>query len=626
MSPRRPHAGLGSFQDRYQESALAARKSAVRMDHPVIVTFLVIAVVTSMALAAEVLKPLSLAALLSFALVPVARFWERLGLPRGPAAVLTVGLALTGLGGLGYYFTRELASLAALGPRYEQQIIKKIERLRPARGTAAGKLQRVLDDVTRELDQPLVPEPEPERAAPVRVISAPTFRDRLTASIGPLLEPLATSVVVVILVFFLLLRREEMSDRLVRLCGHNRMSLTTKTLDEVGRRISRYLATFAVVNSTCGLVVGLGLAGLGVRYAVLWGSLAAILRFIPYVGPATAFALPFAFSVASTDGWRQPLEVAALFGVIELLANSYLEPVIYGKTTGVSSVGLLIAAMFWTWLWGPLGLVLSTPLTVCLAVLGKYVASLSFFGTLLADEPALEPAVKFYQRLVTLDQDGANEVLEAIVKERPRVDVFDRVLIPALSRAEIDHARQEIDDTDREFIWRVIGEALTEIEATAQPALEQATGARPAPPLPNARVLGVASNDEADALVLRMLELELRDAGVELDLIVGVNTPLKLSEQIARDGPQLVVLSHVPPNGLTSTRYLVRRLRAHLGDLPIVVGRWREGCDPSGVAEKLAAVGASRVVFTVAEARDHILRGIRPAQPVNGPIPALAGR
>src|SRR3954465_6993159 len=258
--------------------------------------------------------------------------------------------------------------------------------------------------------------------------------------------------------------REDLSDRIIGLFGNRQISLTTRTMEEIGRRISRYLATFALVNSGFGLVIGLGLGLIGVPYAVLWGCLAALLRFIPYVGPAAAFLLPLVFSFAHFPGWAQPLEVVALFGVVEVLLNSYLEPVIYGKTTGVSALGLLVAAMFWTWLWGTLGLLLSTPLTVCLAVLGKYVPSLQFFATMLGEEAELEPDVRFYQRLVALDRDGSVALTEEAIKKQPRVEVFDQILVPALVRAERDALRDELQEQEREFVWRVVGEVLENLE------------------------------------------------------------------------------------------------------------------------------------------------------------------
>ena len=207
-------------------------------------------------------------------------------------------------------------------------------------------------------------------------------------------------------ILFMLINREALGDRIVQLFGHRQINLTTRTMKEIGQRISHYLASIMLVNLGFGLTVGGGLWLIGVPYAALWGCMAAMMRFIPYVGAGVAFLLPLIFSVAYFPGWRQPLEVVAFFGVVEV-ALSYLEPVIYGKTTGVSALGLLVAAMFWTWLWGLLGTLLSTPLTLCLAVLGKYVPSLGFFATLLGQDAELDQNIRFYQRLVSLDQDGA---------------------------------------------------------------------------------------------------------------------------------------------------------------------------------------------------------------------------
>ena len=238
----------------------------------------------------------------------------------------------------------------------------------------------------------------------MQVVEQPSFQQRLRVSSGPYLEFLGIGGFVLVLVLFMLTGREDLHDRIVSLFGNRQVGLTTRTMEEIDVRISRYLATFALVNSCFGLVIGLGLWLIGVPYAVLWGCLAAMLRFIPYVGTTVAFALPMIFSIANFPGWVRPLEVVALFGACEIGLNSFLEPVVYGKTTGVSALGLLIAAMFWTWIWGALGLLLSTPLTVCLAVLGKYVPSLNFLAILLGEKVELAPDVKLYQRLVALDR------------------------------------------------------------------------------------------------------------------------------------------------------------------------------------------------------------------------------
>ncbi len=281
--------------------------------------------------------------------------------------------------------------------------------IKPGQQSAAGRLRDLADEVTAKMEKPpyLETRTRRPRSRRSRSISRPSFQDRLRSATGPYLEFLGVGSFVLILVLFMLMGREGLSDRIVGLFGHRQVSLTTRTMQEIGQRISRYLATFALVNSGFGLVIGLGLWLIGVPFAVLWGCLAAMLRFIPYVGPAVAFILPLVFSFAHFPGWAKPLEVVALFAVVEAALTSFLEPVIYGKTTGISALGLLVAAMFWTWLWGTMGLLLSTPLTVCLAVLGKYVPSMWFFAALLNEEAELEPDVRFYQRLVALDREGA---------------------------------------------------------------------------------------------------------------------------------------------------------------------------------------------------------------------------
>ena len=440
------------------------------MDHPVVVTFLILAVIAAMSLAAEVLKPLALAVLLSFALAPLAGFFERRRVPRAIAVLLTVALALGSLSGIGYVVVRQLSMLAYQLPSYQERIQKKVDFLKPSDDTAFYRAQKVAGDVAKSLDTPVVPGHE---AMDVRVVEEPTFRQRLQAAVGPYLEFIGVGSFVLILVLFMLMNREDVGDRIVQLFGQRQINLTTRTMGEIGQRISRYLAMITLVNAGYGLIVGLGLWAIGVPYAVLWGCLAAMMRFIPYVGAAVAFLLPLVFSVAHFPGWRQPLEVVALFGAVEV-ALSYLEPVIYGKTTGVSALGLLVAAMFWTWLWGLLGTLLSTPMTLCLAVLGKYVPSLGFFATLLGEEAELDQNIRFYQRLVSLDQDGATAVVEAALKERPRAEVFDQMLVPALSRAGRDAARGELEESDMAFIRRVIGEILDDLEGTADLSLKTA--------------------------------------------------------------------------------------------------------------------------------------------------------
>jgi predicted PurR-regulated permease PerM len=614
----------------------APRKTSTLAD-PFKLTLLIFAIIAFLYFTGEVLKPLALSVLLSFALAPVVRLLERRGLPRAAAVVLTVLVALGLLGGVGYVVGQQLTALANRLPDYQENIETKISGIiKPGQQSAAGRLKEMANRVTAKLERP--PTVEPGEMIPIQkveVVEEPSFQERLRTAVGPYLEFLGLGSFVLILVLFMLMGREDLGDRIVGLFGHRQVSLTTRTMEEIGRRITRYLATFALVNSGFGLVIGLGLGLIGVPYSVLWGCLAGLLRFIPYVGPAVAFVLPLVFSFAHFPGWAQPLEVVGLFAVVETALNSFLEPVIYGKTTGVSALGLLVAAMFWTWLWGTLGLLLSTPLTVCLAVLGKYVPGLRFFATMLGEEAELGPDVRLYQRLVALDRDGAMEVVEAALKQRPRVEVFDQILVPALARAERDAAQDELEETGQEFIWRVVGGVLDGLEgvpdfdlasSSAAPSADGGPGAGGGGPATTpVPLVGLAVQDTSDALVLRMLGQLLAPTGCTLEIVTDTESPLQVAERLADQSPRLVVVSHLPPEGLTRARYLVQRLRARFAELPIVVGRWGETGGAASAAERLVGIGASYVVFTLADARERILKralsGRRP-EAVASPLPA----
>lgn len=595
----------------------AARKQ-FSMDHPVVVTFLIFAIIGFMYLAAEVLKPLALAILLAFALAPLCAFLERRGLPRFLAAVLTVVLTLGVLGFGGYKLGGQITALSSELPKIEQNLLPKLKRFQIGEGGSLTEVNKVVEDVSATIAPSRAPEPEPEKVQPVRVVNQgrPNILSQLAQTIGPILEAVGILAFDLILVLFILSQRDDLADRMIRLFGRGKISLTTKTMAEAGQRISKYLVMFATVNSCVGLIVGLGLWAIGLPYPLLWGVLAAMLRFVPYAGPATAFALPFIFSFTQ-KGEYLPWEVAGLFLTLEIAANSFLEPMIYGKTTGVSALGLLVAAMFWTWLWGALGLLLSTPMTVCLAVLGKYVPALRFFATFLGEEAPLKPDVRFYQRLLARDQDGAAAVADEVLTEHPRATLFDAIIVPTLSMVERDHARDDIEDRQRDFAWWAVDEIVQDIESTppgehdrpetADSTAEAVAAAPPAgEPHDPVKVVGVPANDRGDLLALRMLQV-LLGPDCRMALTDPGETPLQLAERLAADPPGLIVVSHLPPAGLTSTRYLVRRLRARFREIPIVVGRWAETAENES-AERLTAAGASQVVATLAEARDAILK------------------
>ncbi len=578
------------------------------MGHPVVVAFLIFAIIGFMYFAKEVLKPLALAILLAFALAPLCLLLERRRVPRFVAAVLSVVLALGVIGGIGYKVGQQLDGLAKELPSLEKNVLAKLDRVKMGKGGSIETIDKFVKDVSASLDKKGV---DPRPAVDVRVVNdRANLLEELTRTVGPIVETVGIFAFVLVLVLFILNSRDDLVDRLIRLFGSTKISLTTKTMDEVGHRISRYLMTFALVNSSVGVIVGLGLWAIGLPYALVWGVLAGLLRFIPYAGPASAFALPFIFSLAQFTDIQRPLEVFVLFAVLEIAANSFLEPMIYGKTTGVSSLGLLVAAMFWTWLWGALGLLLSTPMTVCLAVLGKYVPALKVFATFLGEEATLKPDVRFYQRLLARDQDGAAALADEALAGGARATLFDTIFVPTLVMTERDSTRDDIDEDQRDYIWWSVDEIVQEIGANAPREVAIPIEAGPTHPAPAdvTKVVAVPANDRGDVLALRMLGVLLDGSGLEFKIVEVAETPLKLVESLADESPSMILVSHLPPAGLTSTRYLVRRLRSRFPKTPIVVGRWSDTGNLETAASQLTSAGATQVAFSLADARDRILQ------------------
>jgi predicted PurR-regulated permease PerM len=605
------------------------------MNHPVIITVVILAIIAFMYFAAEVLRPLALALLLSLVLAPLVTWLERRGLPRVPSVVLTVLLTLGTLGGVGFVVAQQLGQLAndltERRPEIEQKIFEVVKKGEPS---TLGKLEDMAEDVSRSIMEddpadgedvalagpadaadavgPFQPGSRPSgrpgdsesEIHKVEVVDRPSIQDRFSTAVGPLMEPAAIFGIVLVLTAFMLITRDDLFGRVVQVIGVSHISLTTRTFSEAGERISKYLMTFSFFNALCGVFLGTGLWLIGVPYAVLWGFLVFVLRFVPYVGPWTAFLLPLGYSVVFSDGWQEPMLVAALFITFEAFSEYVLEPILYGRTTGITAVGLLISAMFWTWLWGAPGLLLSTPLTVCLAVLGKYVPALRFFATMLGEDVVLERNAQYYQRMLAKDSDGAFEVVEEALDGGEAIDqVFDGILIPALSRAEADLARGVIEESDQAFVWHVTRTILDELDLRSSDELD--AGKLRLGATEGLKVVGVASNDAADAMVLRMVELALRPRGVPVEILTSSTSPLETSGHLSEDAPQVVLLSHLPPVGLTSARYLVRRLKALYPDVSLWAGRWG-GSGGEKARSRLTRMGADRVVFGVSEVAAEI--------------------
>jgi predicted PurR-regulated permease PerM len=572
---------------------------------PLIVLATVVLVVASLARAQAVFVPLALAFVLVFVLSPLVSWLER-HIGRVAAVGLVLLFGLVAVVSVGYLLTSQLVSLGNEVPKYKSNIRKKVADVRwLGQDGSLQKVQRTVEEAVGEATAG-----GGERAAPNRPVSVSVQSDQssqvwsLPAVLGPWLEPLATGGFVLVLVAFMLIERTELRNRVIRVVGRGRVALTTKALDEAGARISRYLLMQSIVNATFGVGVGVGLMVLGVPYALLWAFLAAVLRFIPYVGPWLGALLPIALSLAVFDGWVRPALVIALFVALELFTNMVLETFLYASSAGVSQVALLVAVAFWTWLWGPVGLMLATPLTVCLVVLAKYVPDLEFVVVLLGDTPVLEPHVTLYQRLLAGDHDEAAGIVEAFLEHGAPERVYDDLLLPALALAKRDRGLGRLGDEDERVVLQTTREILEDVfPATGDPT-EIPRAAR-------VRVMGCPARDAFDELGLEMLRKLLRPSAVELEL---APSGMLSSEVVARveaprdDGRERPVLciGTLAPGGTVQARYLAKRLRARVPAVRIVVGRWAapEGRDEARRA--FTTAGVDEVADTLLGTRDQL--------------------
>jgi predicted PurR-regulated permease PerM len=578
-----------------------------------VATFVLI--IASFYWAQAVLIPVALAILLTFLLSPVAGALERIALGRLPSVILIVVLTFSLLGGIGWIVTLQFESLANELPTYRKNIREKIADIREAgKGGALEKLQKTAEDVKEQFqrkDEPARVQEKP-REVVVKAEESSTFWP-VPPAVGPTVERFASAGLVIVLVIFMLIYREDLRNRLIRLIGYGRLTVTTKALEEAGDRISHYLLMQTIINASFGLAIGSAFFLIGLPYAVLWGFLAAVLRFIPYIGPFSVAIMPSALSLAVFQGWLWPIVVVGLFLVLELLNNMVLEPLLYGESAGVSKVGLLVAIAFWTWLWGPVGLVLATPLTVCVVVLGKYVPQLDFIGVLMSDQPAMESNISYYQRLLAMDQAEAAEIVEEHLKTHPQEQLFDGVLIPALNYTRRDRELSRLTEDGEQFVFRATREILEDLDSMKPQSSSEVSDSSKTTTrdgnspviLPKVPILGCPAQDEADELALLMFRQLLDSSRYEVEIISDAMVTTEVVARIGEKGPAMICIAALPPGGLAQTRYLCKRLRARFPHLKIVVGRWGIGSEDSN---SILIAGADRVGTTMIETREQMIQ------------------
>jgi predicted PurR-regulated permease PerM len=556
-------------------------------------------VIAGLYLGRQVLIPLALAVVFAFLLTPMVGLVERCRLGRVPSVLVVLALSLALLAAVGWGFTNQLVEILVRLPDYRANIHDKIEAIRAPKSAGLSKATATVNDLSKELsaasetagnkklNQDRGKEPIAVQVAAPPHSAAEYLRDLL----GPLTGSLETAAIVVVFTLFVLVKREDLRNRLLRLAGSGQLTVMTQALDEASRRLGRYLLLQFSVNAGYGLLFGLGIYFIGIPHPLLWGVFGWVLRFVPYIGTPVAAIFPMGMALAVFPGWSQAGLTFALFLLLELTIANLIEPWLYGSHTGVSSLAILVAAIFWGMLWGPVGLILSTPLTVCLILVGRYIPQLNFLEILLGDEPVLSPQAHFYQRLLALDDEEARDIAEKYLKENPIGNLYDSVLIPALSLAEKDRHMNVLDEIRTKFIYQSTRELIEELyeDSSALLAPEHPLVLAPATePQPQSVVVCIPARDEADEIVGIMAMQLLRRAGHHANAlpIASVST---MSDQVEQLRPDVICISALPPFAAVQAKSLCKQLRRRCRDTKIFLGLWDY---PGGAPKAQERVGS----------------------------------
>jgi predicted PurR-regulated permease PerM len=618
---------------------------------------LAVIIIATLYFGREIFIPIAMAILLSFVLAPLVGLLQRIRVPRGIAVVSVVILAFGLIFAMGSLLASQLTQLAGDLPRYQSTISEKIQSFRE---TTAGRgtLERasgMLKDLSKELDKPNAesapaagPLLSPKAATPLSPVPVevrqpdPGALESLRALISPLLHPLATTGIIIIFVIFILLQREDLRNRLIRLAGSHDLQRTTAALDDAASRLSRLFLIQLLLNGTFGVVIGIGLWLIGTPSAILWGILAAVLRFVPYIGAAIAAAFPLALAVAVDPGWTMLLWTLALFLVVEPVVGHVIEPMVYGHSTGLSPVAVVASATFWTALWGPIGLVLATPLTVCLVVLGRHVERLEFLDVMFGDRPALSPPEIFYQRMLAGDPTEAAEKAEQFLKERSLSSYYDEVALKGLQLAQADSERGALDHERLTKIRDAVAEfaadlaeqddrpppkvnATTDAEATS--AVESVAEDAPYEDLPVLEKSELSPEWQSEHPVLCVAGRSLIDEAAaimlgQLSTAHGLKARVERAEALSTanifrletTGVMIVCLVYLDANAPAHMRYAVRRLRRKLPQATIILGCWMKDVDAGALERLRDGARADLVAASLGEAVKLCIELARPDQ------------
>jgi predicted PurR-regulated permease PerM len=614
-------------------SSVTADVAAPRTSLPGVLTL--VGVTAILYLGREVFLPLAVALLLTFALAPIVSFLRKRALPKPIAVILTVFIAFAAIALLAAVVATQVTNLAQNIPTYQSNIVAKVHSLKEmgANGGIIDRLSGAVQRVGAELQtsaQPAQPAQIAPKAdpLPVEIVSQESTIETLKNVIVPLVSPFATAGLVIVVVIFMLLEREDLRDRFIRLVGYGDVHRTTEALQEAGKRVGHYLLMQLVVNTLYAVPIAAGLWLLGIPNALLWGLLTLVLRFVPYIGPAIGMLMPLFLALAVAPGWSLVLWTGALFLVMELVSGNILEPLLYGSRTGLSPLAIIVAAIFWTWLWGPLGLVLSTPLTVCMVVLGRYVPQFEFLEVLFGNEPVLDPHTRLYQRLLSGNVDEATDNAEEFLEKKYLVDYYDAIGIPALLLAEQDRQRGALRDEQRQRLAMTAQTLVTNLEDIADEEEneedESEENAKPSDAAPaeddtavdllpdgeGMTVLCAGGRGDIDDAAAAMLAQIFEVQGAVAASITHESLQPLAARKLVLDKVDIVIVTFLNGTSATHARIVVRRLKKLQPGLRVGVLAPAEGGFGEGKAE---SIGAD---FIASSASEAAIAGLTKAAPV----------
>jgi predicted PurR-regulated permease PerM len=592
-----------------------------------------IVVVAVLYFAKVVFVPLALALLLSFLLTPVVAIIERVKVPRGIAIFIVIASLVGVVGVVGWKTSQQFVDLTDQIPAYKKALTGKIQSLNGPNSQSLDKASATVRDLEHEISTPSLGSSSSatqSKQSPSATYSVShPMAVEVVSPTNPLeafenmLGPLTTAGIILVFTIFMLLDRENLRNRFIRVAGGGRLNAMTQALDEASHRINRYLLLQMLVNMSYGIIIGTGLYFIGIPNASLWGVVATVLRFLPYAGPPMAAAMPILLSLAIFDGWGHALETMGLFLILEIIVSNFIEPLLYGAHVGLSALAVLVAALFWTLLWGLPGLVLSTPLTVFLVVMGRYVPSLAFLNVLLGDEPVLPSHAQYYQRLLAMDENEAKHVLKQYLKEKPLEELYSTVVIPALSLAEQDRYRNELDEDAQTLMYQSIREMVEELGETS---VEQSTREEDKPNDPahsgapikseinQAGVICIPARDDADDVIAFMLAQLLQGRGYKSHNI-PIGAISDMLSQIADAKPPIICISALPPFAMSHARELYRRLRSQSSDMRVVICLWDFEGDLQKTACRFKMTVGDSVFSTLAQVLDYVCQELGTTAP-----------